>query len=286
MPGFGDFAASQTTKMLYIGHSGVGKTGSLCSLAAAGYNVRILDLDKGVELIAGYVNDPRSPYTKAKPGVWTEEQARSIKERISFVPLDEGMVLVGKDIIPKGELWNKISTQLTNWVDGETKLGNIGTWGPKDVLVIDGLSRLAQAAFNFQLKMNGRLVGRPEQSDYWSAQQYVLKLLMLLYSSEVKCNVIMICHISFIETKDGPTRGFAQSIGKALSPQIGQFFNHALLAKAAGQGENVKRVILTNTSGMVDLKSAAPLRVKSEYELSSGLAEYFRDVRGENPAKA
>jgi AAA domain len=281
MPTFDNFATSQTTKMLFIGHSGTGKTGASCSLAAAGYNVRILDLDKGVEVISDYLNNPKSLYLRAKDGVWTTEQAKTIKERMSFVSLDEGMVLQAGNIIPKGDLWTKIGSQLTEWKDGEAKFGNVSTWGPKDVLIIDGLSRLAQAAFNYQLKMNARLNGRPEQSDYWNAQQLVLRLLMLLYSSEVKCNVIMICHISFIETKDGPTRGFAQSIGKALSPQIGQFFNHALLAKASGQGENVKRIILTNTSGMVDLKSAAPLRVKPEYSLETGLAEYFRDVRGE-----
>lgn len=280
MPTFENFAKSQSIKMLYIGHSGVGKTGSLCSLAAAGYNVRILDLDKGVELLSDFLTNPKSIYCQAKPPLWTLEQAKSILSRVSYVSLDEPILRQGGNLIPKGELWAKITEQLNDWKDGEQKLGNISSWGPNDVLVIDGMSRLAQASFNFQLKMNARLATRPEQSDYHFAQLSIMRLLMMLYSSEVKCNVIMVCHISFIETKDGPTRGFAQSLGKALSPQIGQFFNHALLAKASGQGESVKRVIVTNISGMVDLKTAAPLRVKPEYELGTGLAEYFRDVRG------
>ena len=103
---------------------------------------------------------------------------------------------------------------------------------------------------------------------------------MLLYSSAVKCHVIMICHLAFIETDQGPTRGFPQSIGKAVATQFGQFFNHALLAESSGQGLAERRVIKTNTSGMIQLKSPAPLRVKPEYALATGLAEYFRDVRG------
>jgi hypothetical protein len=37
---------------------------------------------------------------------------------------------------------------------------------------------------------------------------------------------------------------------------------------------------------MIQLKSPAPLRVKPEYALATGLAEYFRDVRGPPPKAA
>jgi predicted GTPase len=49
MPTFENFTEAQSIKMLYMGNTGAGKTGSICALAAAGYNVRVLDLDKGVE---------------------------------------------------------------------------------------------------------------------------------------------------------------------------------------------------------------------------------------------
>ena len=44
-------------KMLYLGHTGAGKTGSLAALAAAGYNVRILDLDKGTQILRDYMRN-------------------------------------------------------------------------------------------------------------------------------------------------------------------------------------------------------------------------------------
>lgn len=280
MPTFENFAHSHSIKMLFVGNTGAGKTGSTASLAAAGYNVRILDLDKGVELLDDYILNPDSMYRKPRAKLWTAEQCAGIEKRMSYVTLDESMLIKQSQVIPKGDLWNKISGQLDKWKDGEQDFGNIESWTIRDVLVIDGLSRLSDAAFNYQLAMNGRLLGRPEQSDFGMAQRNVERLLMLLYSSAIKCHVILICHIAFIETEGGPTRGFPQTIGKAISPKIGQYFNHALLAKTSGQGEATKRVILTNTSGMIELKSAAPLRVKGEYELATGLAEYFRDVLG------
>lgn len=295
MPSFDNYIESQVTKMLYIGHTGAGKTGSTVALAAAGYNVRILDLDKGTELIADYVRNPKSIYRLPRAGLWTKEQADSVASRITYVPLDETISILkspnaGMQPVPKGDLWGKVSDQLNEWkdvgVDGkEISLGNIGTWGPKDVLVVDGLSRLAQAAFNWQLKLGGRLTSRPEQSDYLNAQGAIERLLLMLYSSEVSCNVIMICHIAIAENESGIARGFPQTIGKALAPKIGQYFNHALMAKASGQGDKASRVILTNTSGIVELKSAAPLRVKSEYPIETGLAEYFRDIRGKGDSK-
>ena len=101
MPLFDQFAASQTIKALFMGHSGAGKTGALAALAAAGYNVRVLDLDKGVEILAGLAMDPDSPYRhdSGKPngllagwtpvkGLWTK-QGQSIGKRLSYVSIDE-----------------------------------------------------------------------------------------------------------------------------------------------------------------------------------------------------
>ena len=286
MPTFENYESSQVTKMIYLGHSGAGKTGSTVSLAAAGYNVRILDLDKGTEILKDYVMNPGSMYRKAKPGLWDQKLADSLPSRLTYVPVDETVLVNSQGYpVPKGDGWAKATKQLAEWKDGEASLGPLTSWTPKDVLVIDGLSRLADWAFAHQLAMNGRLGEgkRPEQSDYGASQAALKRLLGMLYSDAIKCNIIMICHIAAVELEGEPTRGFPQSIGKALGPQIGQFFNHALLAKQSGQGEGVKREIYTNTSGMVQLKSAAPLRVKSKYDLATGLAEYFADLRGASP---
>lgn len=296
---FDEYETSQSIKMLYIGNSGSGKTGSLVSLAAAGYQVRILDLDKGVEVIKDFVLNPASPYRHDSglansllqgwspvKGLWSEELGQSISKRISFVPLDETLAVVKipnsqMKTVPKGDLYSKIQVQFDSWKEGEKSFGSILTWGPDTILVIDGLSRFGEAIFNQQLAIGGRLISRPEQSDYGMGQRELIRNLMLLYSDAIKCHVIMVCHLDFIETEAGPTKVFPKTnIGKAVAPIIGTFFNHALLAQSTGQGPAERRIIKTNTSGMIELKTAAPLRVKGEYSLSTGLAEYFRDVLG------
>lgn len=280
MPDFTTYVDSQTTKLLLLGHSGVGKTGSLVSLAAAGYNVFVLDLDKGVEVLKDFVmNKEKSVYRTAKPPLWDQKLADTLPERLRYVAVSDTVSLNSKgDLVTKGDSWTKAMGQLQDWKDGERSWGNITSWGPKDVLAIDGLSRLADAAFNQHLAMNSR-IGKPEQRDYGAAQGALKRLLWLLFSDEVKCNVVMVCHIKPVEIDGEPIRGFPQTIGSALSPEVGQFFNHALLASQSGQGDNVKRVITTRTKGFVQLKTPAPLRVKAEYDLATGLAEYFADIR-------
>lgn len=281
MPSFSDpFPSAPVLKILYLGDSGAGKTGSIVALAAAGYNVRILDLDVGVELIYDYVHNPASPYLLPSPNLWTAEQAKSTASRISYVTISDTMKILGGKPSPTGDSWVKIGNQLNKWKDGELDLGNVGEWGINDVLVIDGLTKLAKAAWYNQLAMNGRLGTKAEQSDYFLAQDQTERFVDMITGPYVKCNMILICHIDYIEKDDGTTRGFPLTIGKALSPKIGTKFNHTLLARSQGQGAGIKRKILTNTVGSIDLKNTAPLRVKPEYDLGTGLAEYFRDVRG------
>lgn len=289
MPSFDEPIPAPSTKMLYLGDSGAGKTGSIVALAAAGYEVRILDLDRGVEILQDFVTNPASPYLQdsirelpngKKETRWLgKDNLKSLASRISYVTITEDYTIKAGQPIPKGTAWKQLSNQLNDWTDGPRRFGNIATWGPNVVLVVDSLSRVASAAFDFQLVMNGRALAGPQQADYGKAQIDVERLLTMLYSDAVKCNVIVVAHINYIENEQKISKGFAQTIGKALSPKIGQYFNHALMARSSGQGAGAKRVIMTSTYGMVELKNTAPLRVQAEYPLATGLADYFSDVR-------
>ena len=291
MPLFTSPRPVRNTKILYFGHTGAGKTGSLCSLAAAGYTVRILDLEAGTELIDDYMtNKEKSIYLRERPGLWTAEQARTTPERMSYVTITEGHRIQGPRSVPKGDSWAKIQNQLNNWRDGDLSLGNISTWESDTILVIDSLSRLCESAMNFQLAMNGRLLTGPQvgtagTNDYTAAYRYILEFLDTLKSEEIVCNVIMICHIATLDVSpnrgqgqksaDRNMKGFPQTIGPMLSPKIGQYFNHAL--QAVEQSRIVTSV--AGTQDKIELKNVAPLRVKASYPLATGLAEYFRDIR-------
>lgn len=275
--------SSTATKMLLLGDSSSGKTGSLCSLAGAGYNLRIIDLDNGLDVVKNILTDPSAPYGK------------DAASRVSFVTLTEKMKMVAnKPVAVTANVWARTMNMLANWTDGEEKYGPVATWGPNDILVIDSLSLLGVAALNQILSLNGRLGQSPWQSDSGLAQGLLESLLQMLCSTEIKCNVIILCHITMlgdsVTDASGKTindvgvrKGYPNALGRSLPRRVGQYFNTALMVVSAGSGASVRRNIVTTTNGTVDLKNSHPIKVKPSYPQATGLADYFLAVRGSHP---
>ena len=55
MPSLSHHQSNEYTKLLIEGDSGSGKTGSLASLVKAGYKLRILDFDNGLEPLKQFI---------------------------------------------------------------------------------------------------------------------------------------------------------------------------------------------------------------------------------------
>lgn len=269
MPSLKAHTSSKTTKMLLIGNPGSGKSGALASLVQAGYNLRILDFDNGLDVLANLLGSGK--YGKPE----------ELLSKVEYKTITDPFKNSGGKLIPaKATVWTRTASMLQNWEDGETKLGSITTWTPQDVLVIDSLTLLSKAALNYILSMNGRLGGAVEQSHWYQAQQLVESLLEMLYDEGVNCNVIVISHITYIESQDGTAlNGYPMTLGKALSPKVGRYFNSILMARSSGQGTSVKRKLHTTTQAMVELKNTNPTKVPDSYPLETGLAQYFSDVR-------
>lgn len=269
MPALTDHQSARVTKLLLIGDSGSGKTGSLASLARAGFNVRILDVDNGIDVLANLLRDQTSGYGK------------DALQNVHYSTITDPMKNVGGKLIPvAATVWQRVAGMLVNWKTDSETFGPLTSWGEQDVLVIDSLTMLSTAALNFVLAMNARLGQQPHQSDWYQGQQLIESLLQMLYDDGVRCNVIVISHITYIGEENGPQHGYPNTLGKALPPKVGRYFNSILMARSSGSGTSTKRQILTQPAGMVELKNTAPTRVKSAYDLGTGLAEYFRDVRG------
>lgn len=270
MPSLSDYKSARTTKLLLVGDHGTGKSGALASLAAAGYNLRILDLEAGLDILFNLLSSPNSPYDK------------SSLARVTFETITDSMRNVNGRLVPgKATAWTRAVKLLDNWKTDTESLGSILTWTQQDVLVIDSLSAMSRAALNFVLSLNARLGQQPHQSDWYQGQMLVESLLEMLYDDNVVCNVVVTSHITFIGDDSGPVHGYPNTLGKALPPKVGRYFNTILMARTTGSGQNLKRKIHTTTVGAVELKNTNPLKVKAEYPLETGLADYFRDVRGE-----
>lgn len=275
MPPLGNHQSSLTTKLLFIGDSGAGKTGALASLAADGYNLRVIDVDNGLDVLANLLKDPTGPYGKDAAG------------HVSYTTITDPMKNVNGKLIPaKATVWQRVIQTLDTGkfmsADGKTveeNFGPLSTWTPKDILVLDSLTFLSKGALDFTMSMNARLGGQVQQSDWYSGQTLIEGLLQMLYDEGIKCNVIVCCHIAYIGEENGPQRGYPSTLGKALPPKVGRYFNSILLAKTTGQGSAQKRSIVTNTSGIVELKNSAPTKVQPSYDLAFGLRDYFRDIR-------
>ena len=296
MPALKNHHSAKTTKLLLIGDSSSGKTGSLCSLAAEGYNLRIIDLDNGIDLIKDYLTNSESSYVKKNP--------KAI-EHVRYMTLTEKMKNLNGRLVPAAAtVWQKTTNLLADWKekDEETgeefKLGPIVTWTPQDILVIDSLSFLSNAALNFHLMMNNSLGATRTQNegrrDVYQAQELLRTLLSMLYDKAVKCNVIVISHITSINdlgTKPGSEtteeratmstpQGYPSAIGRALSPHIPRYFNTVLIVKSDFAGKKYIHTSAQNIGGVqVNAKSSAPLSVKAKYPIETGLADYFKALQ-------
>ncbi len=117
--------------------------------------------------------------------------------------------------------------------------------------------------------------------------RYIEDLLGLLYSDTIKCNVLVLSHITFIE-KEGNSgaAGYPSTLGSKLPPKVGRYFNTMLRCKTIGSGSAQKRVIRTVSEPGLELKNPAPSKVPAEIEFkgtSGGLAEFFKIVLGKSP---
>lgn len=297
MPPIEQHHSAQTTKCLLIGDSGSGKTGALASLAAAGYNVRVLDLDNGIDILKNYLINPQSSYCKKDP---------ACAKRVHYLTLTDKMRTLQGRIFPmEAKAWPEMIKMLEHWKEPAgpdypaVDFGRLTEWTPQDILVIDSLSMLSTAALNYHLSINGALGGavrtsNEERRDIWAAQKMLKTLLEMLYDSNVKCNIIVTSHIAFVtelggapkEGESQPMQGYPSAIGRALSPHIPRYFNTVLFAKTIGAGPGARHVIYTTPQGVVNVKSSAPLSVSPFYPLDTGLADYFAAIRKIGPAAA
>ena len=246
--------SSAYTKMVYIGDSSTGKTGSLVSLLLAGYNLRILDMDNGLDSLVAFGREAGADLSKVEYET-IRDQYRSTKAG----PMVRGQPKAFTDALDKLTTWSEIDD-------------------PQCVFVLDSLSAFGRAAFEWAKGMNP--TAKDPRQWFYSAQQAVESTIALLTGAEFRMNVIVISHVNYKEVIEGVHKGYANAIGSALGPTIPKYFNSLILAESIGSGKNVKRKIKTVPTGVIDLKVPNP-KVEAEYPLETGLATIFAQLKGQ-----
>lgn len=259
MPSATEHTSSRFVKLLFIGESGAGKTGALAPLVKD-YDLRILDLDAGLDALINHVREQ-------DPAGLKRIQYQSFRDKIKMTA--QGPKVAGT---PKAYV-NALSV-LETWPDDNS---DPATWGEKTILVIDSLTNLGRAAFQWAKAANP--TAKDPRQWYKAAQDLIEDVIANVTSDAFETNVVVISHVDIVQTESGMLKGYASSIGKALGPKLPRFFNTMILSEVKGSGKNARRTIQTIPTALLSLKNPAPMRIESEYPLETGMADLFKKLK-------
>lgn len=259
MPSLSAHQSNEFTKLLIEGDSGSGKTGALASLVAAGYKLRILDMDNGLDPLKTFVL----------------KDCPDKIDNIEFCTLRDTYTMNASGAtVTKPKAFTEAVKLLDKWKYADTDLGSPSDWGPDVILVVDSLTFLSDAAFDWAKGLNP--TAKDPRQWYGAAQEAIEGVLALLTSPNVKTNVIVISHVKYVDNPDGTRKGYPTSVGSALSPVIPRYFNSVALCQTSGAG---KRTIQTTATAMIDLKNPKPFEMAKSYPIETGLADFFAVLR-------
>lgn len=249
--------SSEFAKILYLGDSGAGKTGSLISLVKDDYKFKILDLDNGLTALKAFIE-------KECPEKIDNVDYETVRDPVK--PTSAGPVVTAKAFVEATKL-------MTKWSDGsDPSLG-----GENEIFVLDSTTTLGRQAYEWA-KALAPAAKDPRQW-YFAAQQAFENIIAMLTSDSFEANVIVIAHINYKELIEGVNKGYPTAVGSALGPTIPKYFDTMLQIEVTGTGKNARRKIKTVPSGIVDLKNPAPFRIEGEYPIETGMAEIFAQLK-------
>ena len=234
-------------KFLISGDTGSGKTGSLASLIKAGYRVRILNLDNGIEVLR-YVLTP-------------EEQTRY--DSVEFRTLYE---VSGGRVIPidiMRTMMELLESVLEVWPNDRTEAAE---WGENSVLVVDTLTQLGFEALEWGKRQapvggSGKQHG---QAAFFSAQTVITQFLSHITAPQFKTNVIVFTHLEEVNGRLWPSI----EAGRKPLHKIPRHFNTWLQTDQNASG---RREIYTSERGNISLKFPNP-KAPSTLPAETGLA--------------
>ena len=182
MPSLSKHQSNDYVKLLLLGDAKSGKTGSLVSLVEAGYKLRILDFDNLLDILAKLIS----------------EQCPDKLDNVEFRSLrDVSKMTSSGPVIQKATAFIEGTKMLDRWKykddsGDEIDLGIPSDWGPDCILVIDSLSRLCDAAYDWCMSVipgagTGKFDGR---AVYGNAQDAVESTLALLTSDSFATNLV------------------------------------------------------------------------------------------------
>lgn len=267
MPSLKDHQSNDFVKLLLLGDAKAGKTSSLVSLVEAGYKLRILDMDNLLDGLKHQIM-ARCP---DKIDLVEFRTLRDKRKMTAAGPVLDGPAKAFIDAIRMLDNWKY--TEEGNSID----LGKPAEWGDDCILVVDSLSRLCDACFDWREPLThvSEKGGTDKRATFFDAQNAVEDVLASLTSKSFQTNVIVVCHGVYMNLADGTTKIFPQGVGQKLSPKIPQYFPNYVRFKNVAN----KRTIQLKSDALIDLAASKP-GLPDTLPAETGLATFFEMLRG------
>ena len=183
-----------------------------------------------------------------------------------------------KDSLGQANAFRKGVQMITNWKDGDEDFGSVKNWTNKDVLVIDSLTLMGEAALRGALVFNNKKpTEQPSQPEWGTAARDVQHIIQYITGSEVPCNVVVTTHMQYMEGDLGVSKAYPTSVGSKLSTKIGRYFNCVCRIDTRSSSKGTERTLRTVSDHKMDLKVTAPSRVEANTECD--LAKLFDAIQ-------
>lgn len=223
--------------VLLMGPSGTGKTYSIGTAVDAGLEVFFLGLEAGMESLLGYWTDRGLPIPANLHWHKLDSPKASFAEmidsatKINTLNLD-ALAKLSDPNRSKHNQFISLLQALSNFPDDRTgkTFGAVDSWDQTRMLVIDGMTGLAQCALS--LVVGGKAVR--SQSDWGIAQTTIENLLRKLCDG-CNCHFTLLSHVEReVDQVLGGLKLTVSTLGKALAPKIPAMFSDVVLTERSG----------------------------------------------------
>lgn len=277
-------------RILIVGYPGSAKTGSLASLANAGFKIRMIDYDGNYEPLFQYC----TPAGLANIDIVSLEDKLRKGMRYVEVVGEPTAYTQGWKLLDHWKYKNKDGT--------ETDLGASKDWGADTIVVVDSMTTHGISALRYATFLKGKTPENMTDATWGLGMSMQESYYEALTAVGNRFHVIVLGHLKMIGPKDVrkgdddltkmlknevaqlvPTRLFPSALGQALPPTIGGHF--PVLLEAVAQplpGDKVRRVLRSVPRPELDLKLPSALPNDGVWPVSSGLLDIFK-LLGYNP---
>jgi hypothetical protein len=281
---------------------GDGKTGSLVSLAEAGFNVRLLDYDGNLEPLMAY----------GSPEALARIDAVTLQDKLADVG-EVNKYLASEQIPTAFTRGYKLLTKGWKYTEGDTTvdLGKASEWGPETVVVLDSLSAMGEAAMRRAMAGHNKTPFNMTSQVWGHAAKDQTDFVKMMAFHKNRFHVIVLAHKRTLSAADiitqnddakgnekikevkiemlellPPAKEYPVAITKNLSRAIAKELPTLLTIERKFRNGHERRYIRTESVAEwgVGVKISGK-GLKDAYPIETGLADLFADLGIKAPGK-